>query len=160
LYEKRLAKKSGLGYNPRGEAAMKILRKVPLFGFILVLYDAIVLIGGSKAVYEVLFRMKMMSGAVWVLTVSDLLVIIGLVCLFVEVYKATRPTEGEIMDHIFSTVIFIVFLLEFVLMKGAMTSGFFILTLMSLFDVIAGFTISIRTAKRDITLDRDISLPT
>jgi hypothetical protein len=30
--------------------------------------------------------------------------------------------------------------------------------LMSLFDVIAGFTISITTARRDITLDRNSSI--
>ena len=55
--------------------------------------------------------------------------------------------------------LFIIFLLEFVLVKWAQTSSFFNLTLMSLFDVIAGFTISIRTAKRDITLDRGANIP-
>jgi len=137
---------------------MKILRKVPMFGFILILYDILVLAGGAALISKVLFSIKMMSGAIWVVTLSDLLIVIGLVCLFIEVYKATRPTDAEILDHILSTVIFIVFLLEFVLMKSAMTSGFFILTLMSLFDVVAGFTISIRTAKRDITLDRSSNI--
>jgi hypothetical protein len=137
---------------------MKILRKVPMFGFILILYDILVLAGGAALISKVLFSIKMMSGAIWVVTLSDLLIVIGLICLFIEVYKATRPTDAEILDHILSTVIFIVFLLEFVLMKSAMTSGFFILTLMSLFDVVAGFTISIRTAKRDITLDRSSNI--
>ena len=137
---------------------MKILRKVPMFGFILILYDILVLAGGAALISKVLFSIKMMSGAIWVVTLSDLLIVIGLICLFIEVYKATRPTDAEILDHILSTVIFIVFLLEFVLMKSAMTTGFFILTLMSLFDVVAGFTISIRTAKRDITLDRSSNI--
>ena len=138
---------------------MKILRKIPAFAFILVLYDLIAIICGAETLYKVLFRLKMMSGAVWVLTVGDLLIIIGLVALFIEVFKATRPSDAEIFDHILSTLVFIVFLLEFVLWKGAMTSAFFILTLMSLFDVIAGFTITIKTAKRDITLDRSANIP-
>lgn len=137
---------------------MKILRKIPMFAFVLVLYDLIVLLGGADTLGKVFFRMKMMSGATWVVAWGDLILILGLVCLFIEVLKATRPTDQEITDHILSTGVFIVFLLEFVLMKAAMTSVFFLLTLMSLFDVIAGFTISIRTAKRDITLDRSSNI--
>ena len=51
--------------------------------------------------------------------------------------------------------VFIIFLIEFIVVKGAGTSTFFILALMSLFDVIAGFSVTITTARRDVTLDRD-----
>jgi len=138
---------------------MKILRKIPMFAFVLVIYDLVALIGGVETLTKALFRIKMASGAVWVTTVGDLLIILGLIALFIEVFKSTRPTDAEIFDHILSTLVFIVFLLEFILLKAAMTSPFFILTLMSLFDVIAGFTISIKTAKRDISLDRTTNIP-
>jgi hypothetical protein len=97
----------------------------------------------------------MMSGAVWLLSVGDLFIILGLIFLFVEVFKSTRTSQAAILDHILSTLVFIIFLVEFIVVKGAGSSMFLILCLMSLFDVIAGFTITITTARRDITVDRD-----
>jgi len=82
-------------------------------------------------------------------------VLVGLVFLFVEVLKSTRTSQAAIFDHILSTLVLIVFLIEFIAVKGAGTSTFFILALMSLFDVIAGFTVTITTARRDVTMDRD-----
>jgi hypothetical protein len=104
---------------------------------------------------NLLFKFKLMSGATWFMYVGDLFVIIGLVFLFIEVLKSTRTSQAAIIDHILSTLVFIVFLIEFIIVKGAGTSTFFILALMSLFDVIAGFTVTITTARRDITMDRD-----
>lgn len=134
---------------------MKILKKIPMFGILLVIYNLIAIIGGPTTFGKNLIKL----GANWTMQLSDLMIIIGLLFLFIEVLKSTRPADQEITDHILSTVVFIIFLLEFVLVKWAQTSSFFNLTLMSLFDVIAGFTISIRTAKRDITLDRGANLP-
>jgi len=87
--------------------------------------------------------------------VGDLFVIVGLVFLFIEVLKSTRTSQAAIFDHILSTLVLIIFLVEFIVVRGAGTSTFFILTLMSLFDVIAGFTVTITSARRDVTLDRD-----
>jgi hypothetical protein len=139
------------------EALMKILRKIPMFGFMLAIYDLLLLTGKDPILGNILVRIKMMSGAEWILTVGDLFVVLGLVFLFVEVFKSTRTNEAAIFDHILSTLIFIVFVVEFIVLKGAGTTVFFILTLMSLFDVVAGFTITIKTARRDFTMDRESS---
>jgi hypothetical protein len=48
--------------------------------------------------------------------------------------------------------VFILFLVEFLLVGAAASSLFFILMLMSLVDVVAGFTVSITAAGRDVTL--------
>ena len=45
----------------------------------------------------------------------------------------------------------IVYVVEFIVVPVAGDSLFFILTAIALFDVVAGFTISIRTAQRDIS---------
>ena len=84
---------------------------------------------------------------------GDIFVILGLICLTIQVFKATRTSSAEILDHIISTLIFILFLIEFIVVKSAGNSTFFILMLMALLAVIAGFTITISTARRDITMD-------
>ncbi len=134
---------------------MKILRRIPMFGFLLIVIDLLILLGKGEVMNSLLFKIKLMSGAIWFMTVGDLFVIVGLAFLFVEVLKSTRTSQAAIMDHILSTLVFIIFLIEFIMVKGAGTSTFFILALMSLFDVIAGFTVTITTARRDVTMDRD-----
>jgi hypothetical protein len=134
---------------------MKFLKKIPMFGFLLVAYDILIVIGKTDIMGDALLRLKMMSGATWLLTVGDLFVILGLIFLFVEVFKSTRTSQAAILDHILSTLVFIIFLVEFIVVKGAGSSVFLILCLMSLFDVIAGFSITITTARRDITMDRN-----
>lgn len=137
---------------------MKILRRFPMLGFMLIIYDVLVLVKNELILGDSLFQVKMMSGAEWRMTVGDLLLVIGLFCLFFEIYKSTRTNEAEIVGHIFSTLIFVIFIVEFIMMKRAGTSVFFLLTLMSLFDVVAGFSITIKTARRDFAMDRDSNI--
>lgn len=137
---------------------MKFLRRFPMLGFILIIYDILVLVKDELILGKPLFKIKMMSGAEWTPTVGDLLIVIGLFCLFFEIYKSTRTSDTEIVGHILSTLIFVVFLVEFIVLKPAGTTVFFLLTLMSLFDVVAGFSITIKTARRDFALDRDSNI--
>jgi hypothetical protein len=71
----------------------------------------------------------------------------------VEVIKATRSTSRAIMNHALSMLTFIGALAEFLVLKGFGTSTFFFITAMCLFDVVAGYTISIITARRDLGLE-------
>jgi hypothetical protein len=136
---------------------MKILKFLPMFFFLLIILNIVFIFGGgtSTGLYTTFFGISLPSKATWVFTWGDFFLTLGLICLFIEVIKATRTSTTEIYDHILSTLTFIVFLLEFILVKRAGSSVFLLLTLMSLFDVIAGFSITISTARRDINLDRD-----
>jgi len=136
---------------------MKIIKLLPTFLFLLIILNIVFIFGGgtSTGLYSTFFSITLASKATWVFTWGDFFLAIGLICLFIEVIKATRTSTKEIYDHILSTLTFIVFLLEFILVKRAGSSVFLLLTLMSLFDVIAGFSITISTARRDISLDRD-----
>jgi hypothetical protein len=70
--------------------------------------------------------------------------------------KATRTGRGEILNHAFSTLTFVAALVEFLLLKGFATTAFFLLAAMCLFDVVAGYTISIVSARRDFSVpERD-----
>ena len=86
----------------------------------------------------------------WVFALGDLILLVSLALLFMETIKATRTGSVEVLNHALSMLVFIVALVEFIVLKGFSTSTFFLLTLMCLFDVVAGFTISIVSAKRDL----------
>lgn len=109
--------------------------------------------GGDDPWATEMLSLRMMSGGVFSMTLGDLMVLIGLIFLFVEVVKSTRTTNASIMDHLLSTFVFVAFLVEFLLVKGAAHSVFFTLTVIALIDVLAGFSVSMRSASRDINMN-------
>ena len=66
--------------------------------------------------------------------------------MFVEIIKSTRTSNASILDHLLSTFVFVAFLVEFLLVRGAATSVFFTLMVITLIDVLAGFSVSLRAA--------------
>jgi hypothetical protein len=96
--------------------------------------------------------LDLVSGANWSLTSGDLLLLLALVLLFVEVIKSTRTGTQSIIDHGFSAVIFVIYLVEFLVVPAAATSLFFACMAMSFIDLVAGFSVSIRAAGRDVNL--------
>jgi hypothetical protein len=103
---------------------------------------------------QVITTVNMISGGAWRITLSDIIVVVGLFFLFFEIIKATRHGSRAIMDHMLSTVVFIGALVEFLLVDRAATSTFAILLAICLVDVVAGYSVSIRTAQRDYTVER------
>ncbi len=93
------------------------------------------------------------SGAEWVITASELLLTLALLILFVEILKAARLSSRSIIDHLLSMVLFVIMLIEFLLVRQAATGTFFLLMIMCFVDVVSGFSVSIRTAQRDIAFD-------
>ncbi len=109
--------------------------------------------GGSPAGWSnELLTIPMVSGQVWSLTAGDLMLVVGLVCLFFEVLKSTNTGRSSVVEHMLSTVVFIIFLIEFLLVGAAASSVFFILMMMAIVDVVAGFTVSITGAGRDVSM--------
>jgi hypothetical protein len=102
-----------------------------------------------------IFSATLPSGAALSLTAGDLCLIVGLVFLYVEILKSTRTGNASILDHGLSLVLFVVALIEFLLLKGAGNTPFLVLMLMMLIDVIAGFTVSISVARRDVDVLRN-----
>jgi hypothetical protein len=100
----------------------------------------------------VLFEYTMMSGGVFRMTLGDALIVLSLVLLFIEIFKSTRTSNWSIIDHLLSTLVFVAFLVEFLLVQGAVHSVFFIIMVIALVDLLAGFAVSIRSAGRDITM--------
>lgn len=129
---------------------------VPLMLVPLILYNLVMIGffggGGIAALSSVVFSVAMLSGATWSLTLADVLVIVALLLLFVEILKATSNGTGSLLNHMLSMIVFVGFLVEFLLVRDAATQIFFILMLIAFIDVVAGFSISIRSASRDVSI--------
>ena len=129
---------------------MKFFNAVPLFTLIWVLYHLVILWGSSAILSNELLQIGLVSGAIWKVTVSDLLLMAGLIVLYLEILQATLTGIISVLNHTLSTLVFIVFLVEFITISNSSNSTFFLLSLMSLIDVLAGFTITITASRRDI----------
>ncbi len=134
---------------------MNALKYIPFFAFLLIIYNALAFAGQQQsALTMTLFSANLMSGATFTLNVEHLLIIIGIFGLYFEIFKSTRSSSASVVDHILSMLIFIVFLIEFITVKEVGNASFLILMLMAMTDVIAGFTVSLSSARRDIMVDR------
>ena len=114
------------------------------------------LIGGVGSIQEGLatgFTIPMpATEAQWVVSVGDLLIWISLILLFIEILRSTSTGKGSIVNHALSIIVFVICMVEFLLFAPFATSVFFTITLMTLLDVIAGFVISVMTARRDFSV--------
>lgn len=97
-------------------------------------------------------KLNMISGVQWQLTNGDLLILIALALLFIEILKSTSTGTATIINHAVSMILFIVCLMQFLLMQNFATSTFFILTIMTLLDVLAGVVVTIVSARRDFAV--------
>ena len=132
-----------------------MLSRFPLLAIPLILFNLGLfgLIGGADPFERSLFSVEMMSGGTWAMTIGDLIVLVALLVLFVEIMKSTITGMASIIDHLLSTVVFVAYLVEFLLVAGASSSLFFTLMMIALIDVLAGFSVSIRAAGRDINMN-------
>ena len=124
----------------------------PLILLVMIAYNFVVFTSGVGTLNDVAASVNMISGPIWQLTLSDVLITVGLFLLFFEVLKATRIGAGNILDHVFSTFVFIACLVEFIVVREAATSTFFMIMVIAFIDVVAGFSVSIRSARRDLTV--------
>jgi hypothetical protein len=128
-----------------------MLSAIPLLVIPFILYNLGLAGDQGLALWQQpLFSMTMMSGGVWSMTWADGLLVIAIFLLFIEIIKSTRTSNRSIIDHLLSTFVFVAFLVEFLLVRDAATSLFFTLMLFALLDVLAGFTVTIRSAGRDV----------
>ena len=81
-----------------------MIAAIPLLILPFILYNLgmMGILGSSGvAVFEdAVMSMTMLSGAVWTMSVGDLLIVIALALLFVEILKATRISSKALMDHL------------------------------------------------------------
>lgn len=134
------------------------LKALPLIVIAFIMYNAVVLLGGGADAVVVLKRevlpLPLMTTTLW-LTWGDLLILLTLGLLFIELMKATYTSSASLLDHGLSMIVFVACLIEFLLVKAAATSVFFFITVATMIDVMAGYSIGIRVARRDLSIGSD-----
>jgi hypothetical protein len=135
--------------------SLSALNIIPLLVFPLILYNFIVLTGiapqGGVDVWMLspIFTVGMFSGDAWGVSFADVFMGLSLLLLFVEIVKSTRTDAMSIINHGLSMLLSVVCIIQFITTAGFSNSVFFMLTLMTILDVVAGFTVTIVAAKRD-----------
>jgi hypothetical protein len=131
----------------RKSGRRSLIAALPLLIIPLLAYVVFAAFGADFAVSR--FDVPLPSGGVWQMTLGDILLTIGLGLLFFEILKATWTGGATVIDHAFSMMVFVACLILFLVWDRAATSTFFLLMLMALIDVIAGFSVTISAARRD-----------
>ena len=125
------------------------MASIPLLAFVVAAYTVLAL-AAPGWLEATLFGLPLLSGVVLWFRGGDLLLVIGLLLLCVEIYRATSSSTAAILNHVLSLVVFIIALIELIIMPQMANMTFFLIVLMTVSDVIAGFTVTISTARRDI----------
>jgi len=136
---------------------------LPLLALPVLAYNLIALtLTGGFSSQEAAIRMSepmtsiaMSNGAQWPVNLGDLLLLVGLIVLFIELLKSTTSRRTAIVNHALSMLLFVACLVEFLLAPAFATSTFFLLGVMVLLDVLAGFIVTIVSARRDVDFGHD-----
>src|ERR1700692_2562877 len=116
----------------------------PLLLIPLAIYNILVFLMPGVSLSEPLFRVTLMSGSEWPVTLSDILLALGVLLLLLEVVKGARPGAKYLTDHLLSFVVFGAAAAEFVLLPLFGTSTYFLLVLLSLVDFLSGLALRSR----------------
>jgi F0F1-type ATP synthase assembly protein I len=123
----------------------------PMVGFPLLLiplavYNIIAFLMPSVSFTDVLFRVPMITGEAWPVTLADVMLALGVVLLLLEVVKGARPGSKFLMDHLLSLIVFGAAAAEFVMWPKFGNSTYFLLVLLAMADFLGG--IAQRTRRR------------
>lgn len=116
----------------------------PLLLIPLAIYNIIVFLMPGVTLAEPLLTVTLMSGAQWPVTLSDILLALGMLLLLLEVIKGARPGAKYLTDHLLSLIVFGAAAAEFLLWPKFGTSTYFLLSLLSLVDFLSGIALRAR----------------
>jgi len=126
-----------------------VLAVTPLMIAPVIVYNlfALTLPGGLKSrvahasLTQPLMRLTTAGGGAWPISPGDLLLAAALVVLFLELVKSTASRRLTVVNHVLSMLLFATCLAEMLLAAACATSTFFLIALMVLLDVLAGFMV-------------------
>src|SRR5215218_4150880 len=122
----------------------------PLLLIPLAIYNIIVFLMPGVSFTDPLVKLTLMSGAEWTVTLSDMLLTLGILLLLAEVIKGARPGAKYLTDHLLSLLVFGAAAAEFVLWPKFGTSTYFLMTALALVDFVSG--LALRTRRRPVAV--------
>jgi hypothetical protein len=113
----------------------------PLLLIPLAIYNIIAFLMPSVSFADPLVKLKLVSGAEWPITLSDVMLALGILLLLHEVIKGARPGGKYLTDHLLSLLVFGGSAAEFVLWPKFGTSTYFLLVLLAMVDFFSGIAL-------------------
>jgi hypothetical protein len=135
-----------LVFLPEEKASPMSMIGFPLLLIPLAIYNIIAFLMRDVSFAAALVTVPLTSGAGWPVTLSDVLLTLGILLLLCEVLKGARPGGKYLTDHLLSLSVLCGAGAEFALLPPFGTSTFFLLTLLALVDFLSG--IALRTRRR------------
>lgn len=129
----------------------------PLLLIPLAVYNIIAFLMPSVSFTDVLFKVPMVTGETWPVTLADLLLALAVVLLLLEVVKGARPGSKFLMDHLLSLIVFGAAAAEFVMWPKFGNSTYFLLVLLAMADFLGG--IAQRTRRRVAYVTETVPAP-
>src|SRR5271168_4228302 len=131
-----------------------MLAAIPLLVLPVAAYAVLALLlgGGLHATHiaeritQPLFQFTTAGGGIWPVSCADLLLAASLIVSFVEMLKRIDDRRIAIANHALSIVLFVACLTGMLLAPIFATSTFFLITLMVLLDLVAGFIVTMGQA--------------
>src|ERR1700710_362186 len=116
----------------------------PLLLIPLAIYNIIAFLMRDVSFGAQLIAVPLMSGTVWPVTLSDVLLALGILLLLCEVIKGARPGAKYLTDHLLSLLVLCGAGAEFALLPQFGTSTFFLLVSLALVDFLSGLALRAR----------------
>src|SRR5882757_1887403 len=116
----------------------------PLLLIPLAIYNIIVFLMPGVSFADPVLKLTLMSGAEWPVTLSDMLLALGILLLLFEVIKGARPGAKYLTDHLLSLIVFGAAVAEFLLWPRFGTSTYFLLAMLALVDFLSGIALRAR----------------
>jgi hypothetical protein len=116
----------------------------PLLLIPLAVYNIIVFLMPGVSFADPVVKLTLISGAEWQVTLSDILLALGVVLLLFEVIKGARPGAKYLTDHLLSLIVFGAAAAEFLLWPKFGTSTYCLLALLALVDFLSGIALRVR----------------
>jgi hypothetical protein len=120
----------------------------PLLLIPLAIYNIVVFLMPGVSLTEPLVKLTLVSGAEWPVTLSDMLMTLGVLLLLSEIIKSARPGAKYLTDHLLSLIVFGGAAAEFVLWPRFGASTYFLLTMLALVDFLSGIALRARRGKQ------------
>jgi hypothetical protein len=116
----------------------------PLLLIPLAIYNIIALLMRDVSFSAPLITVPLPSGTGWPVTLSDILLTLGILLLLLEVVKGARPGAKYLTDHLLSLLVLCGAAAEFALLPLFGTSTYFLLTALALTDFLSGLALRAR----------------
>ena len=119
----------------------------PLLLIPLAIYNIFIFLMPGVAFTSPIVSVTLTSGVVWTPTFGDALIALAIIMLLVEIIKASRPGARYLTDHLLSLIVFGGAVVEFLFLKALGTSDFFLLTVLTGVEFVAGAVIGLRNRR-------------